>query len=303
MWVLELGICPWASAANKTDGASRAGNRTTRALSIRPCEAGSKSSSPVDARVLSDLSRVEDRLSESSLIRPSSFAANLIRNGVASPIYKALGQSCGNFLLKLYKSGNTLKSEAIVKAETTVENSPYALNKGGNAFYHHTKTTALLDQLHPEEADREKAQRLAQSEGVYGKIIEYSKNRTDIMAEVGGLWFLALYVAHDPDSSQKYGPHLIEFDFDPNAKVIDAQTPAWGEALSELERKFPGLRSACQTVGVPKNENAFTHRIYFLVAEDSGADLMDYTYNAAPGPHNWYQVFNLDKVIQTKVTP
>jgi hypothetical protein len=250
----------------------------------------------ITLKVLKNFSEAEDP--NSSLTRPSSFASMLLNPVKSRYLEKALGSGCADFLKKIYKSGRTLSSPILIQASHTLSKEQFYSGKAHTNFYHHTVSPAFGSELHPEIADRKKANELSKRDGSYDNTFFFLRSRST-GPQNDGLWFGAIYMAEDPVSSSNYGPLTVEINFDPEkTKIIDETSPSWDPALDDLEKTYPGLESACTSALTTQSNRGFR----FILADDSGIDMIDYvTYTiGSPGPHSWFQVLSLKNATSSK---
>ncbi len=228
----------------------------------------------------------------SSLQRKSSFASMLLDPLSGKAISDAIGSECADFLRKIYRSGHTLASTTLAAAAKPVKDVEYLSGVEDNTFFQYTKANPFFDSLHPEITDRNQANKRAIQEGAYDQEFLFLRSRA------GGLNNKVLYVAEDPASSSNFGSHEIEFDFDPNAKILDQNSVAWVATLKELSAKYPGLSTSCPTDGLSSGlptDIAYDSQIYLIIADDSGIDLINYTRN------KWFKVLSFKNLIATHV--
>jgi hypothetical protein len=223
----------------------------------------------------------------------------------------ALGTRCVSFLRKLYVGGGTLESQVLKSAAKVISKVPFKSGVRDTSFYHWTNAKTLHASLHPEIQDASRAYQVASSERVFDQIHDFIRNREvdrstipEIPKETDlPLWITAFYMAEDPTSSRSYGDLRIRFDFDPSAVVVEEIGGHWDGAHQELFRKYPGLSTACPIPGYPEGTDKRGHGLYFLIAEDSGIDLIDYSNANWVGPHAWFQVIRFDKVRGVQASP
>ncbi len=251
-------------------------------------------------KVLKGFSEIKSEAS--SLNRPSSFASILMNPTKSKNLIDELGSSCSDFLKKIYARGQDLSSPILIAASHPLSQETFASGTSHNNFYHHTKSNAFPDSLHPEIHDRAKAQQVIDSDGAFDNTMFFLRERPSYMGGLG-LWLDALYVAEDPNSSSGYGPLTVELNFDPEkTKIIDQQSEAWKRAYQELDKKYPGLLSACGSYYSLGNvSQAKEASLQFMAADDSGIDMIDYAWGGPAQAHMWFQVISLKNVTSTSV--
>jgi hypothetical protein len=256
---------------------------------------------------------IKYKVVKSSLKRSSSFASILMTPEKGDSLTNELNErdpGCADFLKAIYKSGKTLASSILLGDSRPIRAIPmYGDNRSG-VFFHYTDSDALISLLHPEMDNRNLAQRTCSNDHAFEQINDFLRTRK---VESSYLWKKVLYVAADEESSRPAGKHRIEFDMDPDARVLQADTHAWPLAIKELDSRYPGLIQACglHTERPPVSYSEFGSDLYAFIADDSGIDLVDYdagafglsTYveNRPVYRHQWFQILDFKSVRQTKL--
>jgi hypothetical protein len=208
----------------------------------------------------------------------------------------ALGESCFAFIKKVYESGKTLSSKAVVDASYRLKKQEFRSGEHNFDFFHYTQARSMLDQFHPEIKDREKAHAMAVDEDAYSKMLLFVRNGQGAASSGEGAGSRVLYVAEDPKSSRSFGPMRVRFMLGRYSRAIYGPE-ALPPAMQELERRFPGFTNACPTMKVahyPVWSNAF-----IAIAEDSGIDIIHYLNTRKKG--GWFQLVNPEIIRETEL--
>jgi hypothetical protein len=214
---------------------------------------------------------------QNNLNRDGTFASTLLNPASDAPLLTDLGASCGPFVQKIYKDGGTLASSTVIDAARPISSIALPSGQHDGVFYHYTTAVELMNSLHPEIKSRKEAQLEAVKNKEYDHIFEFYKTRAP---DPKGFWDRIYYIAEDPVSSEYAGTLRIRFTLDPKAHTVTWDDRMWVKAIDELDRRYPGFKSACgddlplthkDTYGTVRYNN-----ILFVMAEDSGIDLLDY---------------------------
>jgi hypothetical protein len=249
-----------------------------------------------------------------SFSRSASFASLLLHDPTAYALLRdRMPKGCADELKKLYASGETLYSEKLETRATNILDVPYYSGQKDTLFYHWTNSESVATfatLFHREITERDIAHKKSLKEDSYEKIFKYLRatpvrRKNTATPNSNSLWSSVFYMAEDPKSSSGYGTNLITFEFQDNAKVLDYLSPAWIDALQELNQKYPSVTSACHLTLPPQNDESYgcgvnQAPIYFIVAEDSNIDLIDYYSCGANYRHQFFQLLSPKKIKQIR---
>lgn len=241
-----------------------------------------------------------DKLSVKDLFerfaRKSTFRAILRDDRKGASLRYHLNQGCAAAINKITDEGKTLESEALKKAIIPVTDVRFATGVQDTLFYHWTKGPGLgqslgLDVLSPADALKK-----ARYEGGFDSVFDFLRTRT---FDQHGLYWGALYIAEDPDSSREYGDKLYEFKFDPNAAVLRYDYSVWLSALKEIGKRYPQIESNCvldlsKRIIAAHGEYQFNNLI-MIIAEDTGVSMIDYNQQ-----QKWFQLLSPTAIIGIK---
>jgi hypothetical protein len=209
-----------------------------------------------------------------SLTRTSSYAYLLLHSPSTPSLFHPLSAECTQAIKKVYASGHTLYSQKLHDAGTPVGEWTYFSGKKTKAnFYHWTKDAAIP--------------RMAAA-GNYDGIIKSDRTSSN------EFWHSVWYVAEDTKSSSYYGDKKVTVSFLPDAKVVSFLTPEWDGAIAEINQKYPDVGTSCNIPSVHAPGitlyDKYKNYPFFVIAEDSGIDLIDYYGVGVNKPHRWFQV-------------
>lgn len=250
---------------------------------------------------------------EPAVERTSSFSYLLTHNSEAFEfLKKRMPEGCAQKLQELYISGQTLRSETLEKAALSILNVRYASGHRDARFFHWTNANSysvFRKLFHSEIRDREKAHELSLKEGAYDEIYLYLRANTKREQNAKSpsemsLWNMQWYVAEDDRSSRSYGDYLLEIIFADDAKVLNDTDEAWKPALEKLGEKYPELVNICQLINPPTRSEDYgcgrnVPAIYFIVAEDSYIDMINYDGCGSTSHGRYFQVLSPQKIIKT----
>jgi hypothetical protein len=258
----KFGICELNRTAQRCEGRSEV-------------DVLSESSRETSAAVLRAVGRVAPSV---------SFGALLMNPETNAGIRDMLRSPCADFLTELYRSGKTLKSDALFKASKSLSEIPFRSGVKDGSFFHWTRRADLIANLKGDPKNLDQIPLFLRT------------RQQDPRAGYIGFGGRVFYMAEDPDSSRGFGSYLLQIDFDLNARAVEAYGPHWIEALKELELRFPGLQGACPFPKDPQDAEASKAAFYALIAEDSGIDMID--YRGSLGLHSWFQVLSFQKALR-----
>jgi hypothetical protein len=209
-----------------------------------------------------------------SLTRTSSYAYLLLHSPSTPSVFRPLSAECTQAIKKVYASGHTLYSQKLHDAATPVGDWTYFSGKKTKAdFYHWTKDTATLQMA---------------ATGNYDGIFKSDRTTAD------EFWHSVWYVAEDTKSSSYYGNKMVTLTFLPDAKVLSFLAAQWDDAIAEINQQYPDVGTSChlpslQAPGITLYDK-YKNYPFFVIAEDSGIDLIDYYGVGIDKPHRWFQV-------------
>lgn len=247
-----------------------------------------------------------------SLMRKASYATLLLKDPVAFGLLDArMPRGCADELKKLYASGATLFSETLRKAARAPLEINYSMGQQNTIFYHWTSSGAMqtfAKLFHREISDREQAHQQSVQEGAYEEIFRYLRanpHRTQgsRTPKEPSLWASVLYLAKDRTTSSGYGQSLLEFHMLEDAKILLDTSPAWGEAIAEIGKKYPTVAETCGLKRAPTNTESYgcgvaRAPIYFVMAEDSNIDMISYEGCGSSYKYQFFQMLSPAKIKQ-----
>lgn len=247
-----------------------------------------------------------------SLQQKTSFSTLLLRDQRTFDFLEArMPKGCAYELRKLYQSGNTLNSITLAKAAIPVLDVEYVSREQDARFFHWTseeayRTLTKLFQINGRGTDG-----IAQApqQTAYNDVFLYlratpERNQNRHTPASQSMWAMQLYAAEDSKSSANYGNRLIEIEFSRDAKVLKDLDPAWPKALRELKEKFPDVVNVCRLEDKPQSATSYgcgadRTPIYFIVAEDSGIDLINYYGCGANRYGQYFQIISPKRIVNT----
>ena len=253
--------------------------------------------SPMSADNSKTLTKAND-----SLTRPDSYASILMDPKRGSELTKQLGEKCASFLKDIYRTGNTLYSDVLRRAATSVSSWPMESGDQDATFFHYTDSHEMIALFYPNEEDRGKAHQLSLKNKKYDEIFTYLRTTKSF-------WKSSLHVAEDPYTSQAWGKFRIVLNFNPDSKVIDLISPVWLKVQKELSERYPGLDKACIPIfmpnpGEPVGGLTVVQRdipLIYISADDSNIDFINYQMDFPAVGKSWFLAISLKSLKDTRV--
>ena len=205
--------------------------------------------------------------------REGSFRRILLSDAGA-PILEELSRinpGCGEAVKKVYQDGHSLYSKVIDGAAVRLGDFPFASGAQDDTFYHYTTSKSFMESF-----DGTQAELLAK--GAYEDIFVYIRSRVG-QEEYKANWNRGFFVCESMAYSS-WAPYGIEFHLNLKARLISLKPDLIVDALQEIALRFPEVGARCGTELNAYINDTFGaihyHSLIFLIAEDSGVDVLDY---------------------------
>lgn len=226
--------------------------------------------------------------------RASSFR-RVIRSGNNYGLLQELSDNrrgCGDAVRDVYEKGGSLYSAAVDKAAKPLGDFPKGSGVQDDYYYHFSKSADFRAGMIGKEGDALRKQ-------VDGAILyaRQSGPRYLLPGNPSGMyhsnWGRSFYVSEDRKSIEFIAPYGIEFVIRPDARLISLDRDPLEGALREVGERYPDVGRRCGKRFDTSIRDTFGsvdyHALVFLIAEDSGIDLIDYKQDG-----HWFQVLTPD---------
>ncbi len=170
-----------------------------------------------------------------------------------------VNQACRDSLRPFLQSGGSLKIEDLLKQAKKVTVYKVASHKRDRIFYHYTNSQEL--------------KKIVETTGRLDEMLAYSR--------LYGRDGVDIYVAEDPITSAHYGSIQIKIKMKKEAIVLDSYMQNKDVLDSTFEELMNSNKIMCNDPS----------RLYNLIAEESGIDLIDYY-----SEKKWFQLIKIDNV-------
>ncbi len=215
-----------------------------------------------------------------------SFRALLSDPSTGAEMTRDLGAACAADINAITHAGNTLRSEKLAKAAQPLSSIRFSSGAQDMRFYHWTNSAGLFDLFKLDSLSSEDASSQAKQNKRFDEMFSFLRTRR---AAEYQFWQRVFYVSEDTISSNWRGTRLINFTLDENAKTLSYDLDIWREAVTEVTERYPELARDCKTHLNRQISDTYGtvyfDDIFYIVAEDSGIQVVDYNQD-----QKWFQV-------------
>jgi hypothetical protein len=214
--------------------------------------------------------------------RDSSYLNVITDKNRGKYLEKNLGIECFAFVRKVYEKGGDFYTEALHKARRPIMDTAFSewVVDGNETFHHYTNASQVYDIFNKDNDKKRSVE--AHEDGVYEEIFEFVRtNNSRGTAKSRALWNSVFYISSGTESYFDKRKYLNNLTLSPSCSAISTSDELWQAALDEVELRLPGLKKACgdklnQTYIYPGHDYGFHHKTSYIMAEDSGVEMMQY---------------------------